>query len=129
MTLPIVSCMYLLYVTLYKYAHMWVKANLKWRSMFQNWYKIVQFWFILHIYIYTDLPVNAISDYPILGVDIYMYIYIYIYIPYMYISCTCIIKGIYIWHTIYTGNLQSPGTFKISVHLGKKWKLRSKRNK
>ena len=30
-----------------KYAHMWVKANLKWRNIFQNWYKnykIVQFW-------------------------------------------------------------------------------------
>ena len=25
---------------------MWVKTNLKWRNIFQNWYKVVKFWFI-----------------------------------------------------------------------------------
>ena len=77
----------------------------------------------IYIYIYTNLAVNAIvrQPYPQRG-------YVYIYII-MYMSYTCIINpilhiNIYIYISMYdmgydTGNLQSPGTFKICVYLGK----------
>ena len=55
--------------------------------------------YITYIYIYTDLPVNAISDYPILGVDIYMYIYIYIYIYTIYVYFVYLYHQGYIYMT------------------------------